>query len=43
MMEEIVLNTKEAKLDASSLARGVYSVKVQNENGTFTQKLILNK
>ena len=39
----VVMNSKKATVDASSLAAGVYSVKVQNETGIFTQKIILNK
>ncbi len=43
LMQEHIVASKETTLDVSSLANGVYSVKVQNENGTFTQKIILNK
>jgi hypothetical protein len=41
--EQLVLNSKETVVDASSLPAGVYAVKVQNETGIFTQKIILNK
>ncbi len=43
VQQRIFHHSKEAKLDVSSLANGVYYVQVQNENGAFTQKLILNK
>ncbi len=42
MQEQVVLNNEKAIVDASSLAAGVYSVRVQNETGTFVQKIILN-
>jgi hypothetical protein len=42
-LEQVVFNSKQASLDLSSLADGVYSVNVQNETGTFTQKIILGK
>jgi hypothetical protein len=43
VQEKIIVNRKEATLDASALTDGVYCVRVQNENGVFTQKIILNK
>ncbi len=43
MQEEIVQNAAKTTLDLSSLSNGIYFVKVENEKGTNTQKIILSK
>ena len=43
VQEQTIFHSKQATLNMSSLSAGVYSVKIQNETGSFTQRVILNK
>ena len=43
LKEQVMRNMPATKFDISVLANGVYFVKVENENGIKTQKIILNR
>jgi hypothetical protein len=43
VIEDVMRDITRTTIDLSSFANGVYFVKVENENGLFTRKVILDK
>ncbi len=43
LFEEVIENASKTQLDVSKLSGGIYFLKVENENGIITQKMILTK